>query len=51
MHHTWLTAYSNIMISCCVLLQMMPLLKRTTDSLVEVIGEKATADNSFDALK
>ena len=31
------------------LTQMVPLLKRSTDSLVEVLGEKATAEVTFEA--
>ena len=30
---------------------MVPLLKRSTDNLVEVIGEKATSKKSFDVTK
>ena len=30
---------------------MLPMLKRTTDNLVEAIGEKASASSTFDALK
>ena len=32
-------------------LQMLPLLKKSTDNLVAVLGEKATSGESFDALK
>ena len=30
---------------------MLPLLKKSTDNLVAVLGEKATSGESFDALK
>ena len=30
---------------------MLPLLKKSTDNLVEVLGEKASSGESFDALK
>ena len=31
--------------------QMIPLIKRSTDSLVTVIGEKATAEVTFEAIE
>ena len=31
--------------------QMLPLLKKSTDNLVSVMGENATSGKSFDALK
>ena len=30
---------------------MLPLLKKSTDNLVAVLGEKVTSEESFDALK
>ena len=33
------------------LTQMVPLIKRSTDTLVEVIGEKAAAEVTFDAME
>ena len=32
-------------------MQMVPLIKRSTDSLVAVIGEKATAEVTFEAIE
>ena len=31
--------------------QMLPLLKRSTDNLVTVFGEKAASEESFDVMK
>ena len=31
--------------------QMIPLIKRSTDSLVAVVGEKATAEVTFEAIE
>ena len=31
--------------------QMVPLIKRSTDSLIAVIGEKATAEVTFEAME
>ena len=34
--------------TCTIVLQMLPLLKRSTDNLVAVVGENATSGRSFD---
>ena len=34
-----------------ILLQMLPLLKKSTDNLVAVLGEKAESEETFEAMK
>ena len=42
---------SIVAILSLIFLQMLPLIKKSTDNLVEVIGEKAAAEESFEVLK
>ena len=42
------TSYNDL---CPILTQMIPLIKRSTDNLVAIIGEKAAAEVTFESME